>query len=76
MSTTFEEIKKQTLLLPKKEKAELAAVLIEDLNENSETDVEELWRQEIRSRYEAYKRGELQAYPVEDVLARIREEIR
>jgi hypothetical protein len=70
MSAQFDDIEKQARLLPMKEKAALARVLIEDLDASFDEDVERLWIEEAQRRYDAYLKGELEAFAGEDVMKR------
>jgi hypothetical protein len=67
MSTSFDDIEKQARALPPEEKAALARVLIEDLDTSADKNVERLWIEEAQRRYVAYKKGELEALPGEEV---------
>ncbi|MCU1263983.1 MAG: hypothetical protein JWM21_301 [Acidobacteria bacterium] len=59
-----------------KEKAALARLLIEELDQSVDADVEQLWIDEARRRYDSYLRGELKALPGDDVMARARDRIK
>jgi putative addiction module component (TIGR02574 family) len=72
MSAHFDDIEKQARLLPLKEKAALARVLIEELDTSVDTDAEQLWIAEAQRRYDAYLKGELEAFPGDEVMARAR----
>ncbi len=63
-------------MLPLKEKAALARVLIEELDATVDADVEQLWIDEAQRRYDAYLKGELEALPGDDVMARARDRIK
>ncbi|MEP7213206.1 MAG: addiction module protein [Acidobacteriota bacterium] len=76
MSLLLEEIEKQSKLLVPQEKAELAKKLIAALDGEAEPDVEELWIAEAQNRLDAYRRGELEARPRDEVIARIRDRLR
>ena len=76
MSTQFDDIEKQARLLPLEEKAALARVLIEDLDQVVDADVERLWIDEAQHRYDAYLKGELEALPGDEVMNRARERLR
>jgi hypothetical protein len=76
MSTQFEEIERQARSLTSKEKAALARVLIEDLDESLDEGVERLWIEEAQTRYTRYKKGELKALPGEEVMKRARERLK
>ncbi|HEU4767801.1 MAG TPA: addiction module protein [Pyrinomonadaceae bacterium] len=72
MSALFDEVQKQARMLTQQEKAALAHLLIEELDTSSDADVEQLWVEESRRRYEAYRRGEIEALPGDEVMARAR----
>jgi hypothetical protein len=76
MSAQFDEIEKQARLLPLKEKAALARVLIEDLDTSVDEDAERLWIEEAQRRYAAYQKGDLEALAGEDVMKRAREHLK
>ena len=72
MSTHFDALESQLKLLPLKQKAELAR-LIEELETSVDADLERLWIEEARRRYDAYLRGELESSPGEEVMSRARD---
>jgi len=72
MSTHFDDIERQARLLPLKQKAALARLLIDELDASVDADVEQLWIDEAQRRYDAYLRGELEALPGDDVMNRAR----
>ena len=69
MATT-EEILNQLLSLPVDTRARVAQRLLESLESADDTN-RRLWDAEIESRLDAYERGELQAVPGDEVLARL-----
>ena len=72
----FEDIRKQVKTLQPNEKAALAHQLIEELDESFDSDVEQLWVDEARRRYDAYLKGEIKAHPGEEVMSRVRERLK
>jgi hypothetical protein len=76
MSVRFDDIERQVRLLPAKEKAALARLLIEDLDQSCDGNVEQLWIEEAQRRYDAYRRGELEARPGDEVMNRARARLR
>src|SRR5260370_35222094 len=70
MSAHFDDIERQARLLPLKEKAALARVLIEELDTSIDVDAEKLWNDEAQRRYDAYLKGELEALSDDDVMIR------
>lgn len=76
MSSQFDDIEKQARALSREEKATLARVLIDELDPIKEPGVEELWLEEARRRYDAYRRGEMKAVPGDEAMARARSRLR
>jgi putative addiction module component (TIGR02574 family) len=72
MSPQFAALESQVRQLPPEERARLAEVLLESLLEASSPTIEAAWDAEIRTRVEAYERGELELIPAEEVFARAR----
>ena len=72
MSTQFEEIQRQVTNLSSNEKAVLARQLIEELDETTDPDVEQLWVVEAQRRYESYLNGEIEASTGDEVMNRAR----
>ena len=72
MSVLFNQVHEQARRLTAQEKAALAHLLIEELDSSSDADVERLWIEESRRRYEAYRRGESESRPGDEVMARAR----
>ena len=76
MSALLDELKKQSRLLTPEEKATLARILIEGLDESTVRDVEQLWIAESQRRYESYLKGEIEAYPGDEVMSRARNRLK
>ena len=78
MSTLFDEVQRQAQMLSPQEKAALAHQLIEELDSSSsnDADVEQLWIAESQRRYEAYRRGEIDSLPGDEVMARVRNRLK
>jgi putative addiction module component (TIGR02574 family) len=72
MSALFDELEKQARTLSPHEKATLARILIEELDPSHDVEVEQLWVAEAQRRYEAFLKGEIEALPGEEVMARAR----
>jgi putative addiction module component (TIGR02574 family) len=60
------------LLLPPEEREVLVAALLASLNEPAAAELGATWRVEIGQHLAAYDRGEVQAIPAEEVLAKAR----
>jgi putative addiction module component (TIGR02574 family) len=72
MSTLLDDLERQARALTPREKASLARILIEELDPALDAEVEQLWIAEAQRRYEAFLRGELEALPGDEVMARAR----
>ena len=76
MSSQFDDLEKQARALSRQEKAALARVLIDELDPVTEPGVDELWLEEARRRYDAYRRGEIPSTPGDEAMARARTRLR
>ena len=68
MHSTLEELRAAVLALPEGERAQLAAKILESLDVDPE--IEAAWVAEVQDRLAAYRRGEIEAAPVEEVMAK------
>lgn len=71
MGVSLEEIERQARTLGAEERAQLVEALLESLHVPI-SDVEAAWTQEIEDRVAAFDRGEMPAYPAEEVFAEAR----
>ncbi|MDP2033379.1 MAG: addiction module protein [Polaromonas sp.] len=69
MSQTAEALSAQALQLPPDERLALVEHLLDSLDV-PDTSVEALWTAEANDRLAAYRRGEIRAIPLSDVLAK------
>lgn len=76
MSTKFEELEKQARALSRKEKADLARILLDDLDASEDPDIEQIWIEEAQRRYDAYRAGKLASLPGDEVMRRVREKLK
>jgi len=76
MNRTLAEIEQEILRLKPEEKAALALAIIDNLDTEADSDVEQLWLAEAQRRYEAYLSGEYKAIPAKDVFDKVRARIR
>jgi len=76
MNANFEELEKRVRALSLKEKAELARILIEDLDADVDPDAERLWLEEAQRRYDTYRAGQLAAEPGDEVMSRVRDRLK
>lgn len=72
MSNAFIEAERRAQLLTPDERARLAEVLLESLQESPLAEIHAAWQREIEERVAAYDRGEIQTRPAEDVFAEAR----
>jgi putative addiction module component (TIGR02574 family) len=70
MSATLNEILPLTRELDLADRAKLAEDLLSSLDEPSEIEVEKLWIEEARRRLAAYRAGQVEAIPAEEVFRR------
>jgi putative addiction module component (TIGR02574 family) len=68
MSASLKQIEEQARALTAEERAKLAESLLESLR-SPISDIENAWADEIEQRIAAFDRGEISAYPAEDVFA-------
>jgi putative addiction module component (TIGR02574 family) len=71
MSASLKQIEEQARALNAEERAKLAESMLESLH-SPLADIDAAWAQEIEQRVAAFDRGEIPAYPAEDVFAEAR----
>lgn len=71
MSASLKQIEEQAKALNAEERAKLAESMLESLHAPV-SEVEAAWAEEIERRVAAFDRGEMPAYPAEDVFAEAR----
>jgi len=67
MSIAKEEIYKNALSLPPIEKAKLVEVILSSFNFKSRKEIDDSWKKEADSRYEAIKSGDIKLISAKDV---------
>jgi putative addiction module component (TIGR02574 family) len=72
MSSLLTELSQRARQLAPEEKAQLAEVLLESLQERAAPEVEAAWDAEILRRLKEYERGEAGLFPSADVFAEAR----
>lgn len=75
MPASLKQLEDQARVLPPEERAKLAESLLESLH-SPLAEIEQAWAAEIERRVTAFDRGEIPAYPAEDVFAEARRIIR
>jgi len=76
MSESLAELEQHARALSPDDRARLAEVLLESLQETPLSEVEAAWNRQIEERIAAYDRGDLQAFAAEDVFAEAGRKIR
>lgn len=76
MSVKFEQLSKEICDLTPHQKAQLARMLIEDLDENNEVDVEKIWIKESQKRYAAYRAGQIESVDGDVAIKEIRDSLK
>lgn len=74
MISPVQDLEAALLALPRAERARIAARLLTSLDEDS--DVDEAWKREVRSRLERYRAGELQSVSAESVHEEVRRRLK
>ncbi len=69
MSLSLAEVEQQARRLTPDERARLAEMLLESLQDASLSEIEAVWQREIANRVAAYDKGEVETYPAEEVFA-------
>ena len=70
---TLDQIKQEVLELSIHERAELAHILIESIEENPGIDVSSAWDIELRKRIREIREGKVKGIPAEEVFAKLEE---
>ncbi len=76
MPTSFEELREKSKGLSTNKKAELARILIEQLDQSADANAEHAWLEEAQRRYAAYLAGELGSLPGDEVIKRARQRLK
>lgn len=72
MSDPVLELAQRGQSLAPNERERLVELLLKSLVESASPDIKDAWDREIESRVAAYQRGEVETYPLDDVLATAR----
>jgi len=76
MTVKFEQISKEARDLTAAQKAQLARMLIEDLDNNVDVDVEAVWIKEAHKRYAAYQSGQVKSIDGDVAIEEIRDALK
>lgn len=71
MTVSLADIENQARMLSPDERARLAEVLLESIQNGPLSEIEAAWQLEIENRVAAYERGENQTFPAEEVFAEV-----
>jgi len=72
MAVTLAEIEEQARQLSAEDRARLAEILLESLQDGPSAEIEAAWNTEIEARVAAFDRGESQTHAAADVFAEAR----
>jgi putative addiction module component (TIGR02574 family) len=72
MAASLSDLEQQARTLSPDDRARLAEILLESLQDTSLSDIEAAWNAEIEQRVAAYDRGELETFSAEVVFAEAR----
>ncbi|MDE0405404.1 MAG: addiction module protein [Nitrospira sp.] len=75
MSRTFQEVERDAVHLPAKDREILAERLIRSLKNEPLTEVEEAWVKEAERRFSAWRKGSRAGVPQKQAFKRIRKEL-
>ncbi|MEK7759261.1 MAG: addiction module protein [Pseudomonadota bacterium] len=75
MARPLDELNKELLSLPRKERADLALRLIRSLDEGVEEDVDAYWKEELVRRSRQIDSGEVEMIPAEEVFRKVNERL-
>jgi putative addiction module component (TIGR02574 family) len=75
MDTQAEQVLQSALSLNPNDRAEIAASLIQSLDEPADDNVETAWAEEIKRRIDSIDKGEVQLIPSEEVMRSMRERL-
>ena len=73
MTEQAERVKNEVLQLPEKDRAELAHLLLESLEETEDVNVEAAWDEELAKRLKRIEEGQARLRPAQQVIAEIRD---
>jgi putative addiction module component (TIGR02574 family) len=76
MTLDLEQVTQSALLLPLNARATLAERLLQSLDDEKFSDIEEAWIDEAEKRYQELRQGKVAGIPADEVFAQIREELR
>ncbi|HZZ82692.1 MAG TPA: addiction module protein [Gemmataceae bacterium] len=75
MTRETQALFKKALKLPLESRADLVEVLLNSIleeDQNSQRELDAAWAKEARNRFEAFLQGKIKAYPMEEVMEKLR----
>jgi putative addiction module component (TIGR02574 family) len=75
MSTRFDQVAADAMKLPLRERVRLAQQLVSTLDDEAETEVEELWFSEAKRRLEELHSGKVEGIDADDAFRAARENL-
>ena len=76
MSTKVEQLAEQAMNLPGESRARLADLLVEILDADTLTEIDQLWLSEAKRRRDEVRAGKVQTIPGDQALQRVRDSLR
>ena len=76
MSTIVEQLAEQAMNLPGESRARLADLLVESLDADTLTEIDQLWLSEAKRRRDEVRAGKVQTIPGDQALQRVRDSLR
>ena len=76
MSITVEQLAEQAMNLPGESRARLADLLVESLDADTLTEIDQLWLSEAKRRRDEVRAGKVQTIPGDQALQRVRDSLR
>lgn len=73
---TMKDLQSAAMKLPAGRRAQLAATLLSSLDSAEPAEIQDAWIREAGRRYQAYKRGKVQAIPAADAIRKVRGSLR
>ena len=76
MSTIVEQLAEQAMNLPGESRARLVDLLVESLDADTLTEIDQLWLSEAKRRRDEVRAGKVQTIPGDQALQRVRDSLR
>ena len=73
MLDKLQKLKDEALLLPVRQRAKLAHILLSSIDEGTQQDVDYAWDVELERRIKDIRNGKVKGIPAEEVFAKLRD---